>query len=179
MKRNNFTILAITSDPLDCIRGYSLVFQKMCINIKFANLTLILNNEGKSFKFIKKRNLKFRLFEINKKSFFLKGLSFIINGLKAIPKKKYDLILCNSEIPEIIVSIIYSKFFKIKSAVFIHDLYLRSNSFKNCLINIARFNMIKCFDIILVSNNVMKKKIKIDKVFNIGYMVCDQNGKAI
>ena len=183
MIKNNLTknreILAVTSDPYDCIWGYALIFQKMFNNINFAKMTILLNEGGKSNNLIVNKKCEFVYLKLRKKNYFLRGFEFVIKGLRYTSKKRYDYIISNCELAEILLTLTYSKIFRIKSGIFIHDLYTRTKEKKEKILNYIRNYLIKYFDVVLVNNEVIKSKISHPSIFVVGYILCDNYGKTI
>jgi hypothetical protein len=176
---NKRRILAITSDPVDTIRGYSLAFQKLVNHINFAEITLLVNEGGKSSSQIDKKFSDYIYVNISGNRHFIKGTSFVISGLKKIPNKKYDAIFSNGELPDMIIALIYSKTHRLKATVFVHDLYVRNTNIKFKIIHQIRMFLMKFFDSVVTGTETTKNKIGNKNVYNIGYVVCDKYGNSI
>ncbi len=183
-------ILAITSDPVSKIHGYSYAFQKnmICLSRDFE-LTLLLNKDGKSYNLIEKSdilrqktNVKFYFINLESRFYFIKAIEFIFKCLDY--SEKFDILISNGELPEMITGFILSKFENRKSMVFIYDDSIRSNNIIHTLIRWLRIKLARKYDNILFLNEYTMFKFIVDKktinkCFIAGSVVCDSNGKPI
>jgi hypothetical protein len=136
-------IIGLTTDPMDTLRGYSLVFFRIFDyiekNYKEIN-TKLISNEGKSSEIVKNPN--FFLIKIDNNLALIKKTLFLVNYMVK-NTKKYNVsdtvLLINSEIPELISGIILKFLFGYNVFSIVHDFRIRNSSLSTILISKVRY----------------------------------------
>ena len=179
-------LLCITTDPFDKIQGYSLEFQRIVLILsKEFNTSLIVNYGGRSYKELNGFNKQYGLIpctfiELCSHRYLFKGIEFVLKAIRY--NKKFEIVLSNSELPELFASIILALLRRKPKIAVVYDDYTRSSDITTRLINTIRKMLLSQFEIIVFANkHTMRKIAKVgylkSKCHFIGIPVCDAHGK--
>lgn len=154
-------ILALTTDPIDMLRGYSLVFYKIFDfideNYKDIN-TILFSNQGNSSQLVRNKNFK----HINiKPSDSNINKSFRLFNFFVSQSRKYSnkdtVIVVNLEIPELVAGVVLKYIFGFNVFVIVHDLQIRVDSYELIFVDfIRKINLFLINKLIFVNNFTLK-----------------------